>query len=430
MTGTKEAPLQELHLDLGAKDENDLSVRFSLGRVRASTPPVPDELKIHGNNYVWMPGKLIVKGVTRPAPIKADYTDPNFVALLVRAWMDGLAAAIDASTDIVLAFADLPAMIRTDEDWSYKVTIDNRTDIPITAARLLETIVVTGIPAPISDDLTLQTTIPTGLHDLATITHQAGQFTQPGELSINVRVTGKRGNLPWRSSTPPHPPIPIVVSPSVDTAGIPNSVPRDQPFALSFAIRNNATVPITLDEVTLSENNTQVAQWLNAGTVVAGASQPFTWPLPPPLHTGITSSLKVGVTAKIKWPDLSTSEIKGGKTIQVRRDADLEIDAPDPLPPSDWMYKLIVANDSAQRLTLTKIHHRIRRENNNAIRNEDVTMPGNLVVDAGEEREITISVPRITENTPEIDLEVSIQYTREDQRSFAADTARRGIEVP
>jgi hypothetical protein len=427
-TGTAEAPSDELRLDLGAVTEGDASVRFTLGH-RDADGMFDDWIKIRGTSSVTVQN-LHVTGQTRVAPLRADHTDRNFATLLVRAYLDGLEAAIDASTDIILAFADLPALIKTGDPWKYKVMITNNTGRPITAGRLLETLTPEGDTAPLSDSLTLNTTInPGGPQLLAEMTHPEG-LVPPGMLTVDVRTSGKKGDVPWRTpGTPLKVQIPVVSSPALELDDIPESVPANQPWTQSFVIRNNAGVPVTLTSVTMQENANPPQPVMGPPNIAANGFATF-GPMP---HAGIANDLDVVVAATITWPDATVSPISQPKTIRVRDDLDILVTVVDP-PSSEqlgtWRYDLTIFNKTTHDITVTALRQRLDSADFDAVfPTETILIPADVIVPANgavifENVEIELQAP-----AQAVDLTIAIDYQREDQLTFTFTDTRGGINV-
>ena len=426
--GTVEVPRELLLLDLGEKRDGDASVRFTLGH-RDDTGQYFDWMRVRGTSIVSVTD-LHVTGQIRVAPLAADHTDINFATLLVRAFLDGLEAAIDASTNIVVSFSDLPAIIKTDEDWTYKVMITNTSGAPITVGRLLETLTLEGDPAPLSDSHNINAPIGGGTHLLKEITHSAGQL-QPGLLTIAVRTSGKRGDAPWRASfeLPDDQMIPIVASPTIELDGIPASVPANQGWTQSFVVRNNAGVPVTLTGVTMQEDaNPAQAVVIADPNVPANGSVVF-GPTP---HNGIANDLDVVVAATIQWSDNTITPIERAKTISVRNDLGLyasPVVAPSLNAP--WRYDLTIDNRTQRDIRIVAMRQSIAAAfANPAPPAEGIVIPPDVIVPANEavlfEDVDGIVVP---EQVNEIDLTIVVDYAREDLRAFTFTGERKGIDV-
>ena len=429
-TGTPADPRDELRLDLGEARQADASVRFTLGH-RDDQAQFYDWMKIRGTSIVTVQD-LHVTGQTRVAPLRADHTDRNFATLLVRAYLDGLEAAIDASANIVLAFSNLPALIKTGDSWKYRVTITNGTGQPIIAGRLLETLTPEGDVAPLSDSVTLNLDIPTGgPHLLAEIVHPPGQVP-PGMLTIDVRTSGKKGDAPWRTpGTPLKTQIPVVDSPSVDLNGIPESVPANQPWMQSFVVRNNAGVPVTLTSVTMQENaNAPQVVAIPNPNVPANGFVTFG----PALHAIIAGDLDIVVAATVTWSDATISTIQQPKTIVVRDDLDTLVTVVD--PPSHqmpWRYDLTILNKTTRDITVTSITQSITGTPpfNAVLPPEALPIQGDVTVPAGGAviLEDVDGIEVQEQATTKIDLTLVMQYQREDQLAFTFTDERKGISV-
>jgi len=425
-TGTVAAPGEELRLDLGAKDDNDGSVRLFVGRVRtfATEQKLAQELTIRGNSFVTS-SELVVHGDVRVAPIKADYTDPNFTNLLVRAYMDGLEAAIDESSEIKVELTDLPTIIRTDEAWSFNLKITNGALSTVTAGRALETLLVTGTPAPFTHTITLQEPILHNHSLVELVQHNAGELPA-GMLRIQIRVSGKKGSSPWRAKGKTEQPIEIVAPPEIDVNGIPASVPSGELFDIAFAVKNNAAREIRLERVTIAESAGPAQEVPNSSALLGpGESKPFVLAD----HPGITSQLDIALHADFTWQANAPTTVDQAAVIQVGDDLafTFKLHYQDG---SDWSYDVVVRNESDQRVTLTSMDHRIVDADNNAmLQSGPVTLPPNATIDAGLKRTINVPANMVGDDTDTIDIKITVAYQREDSQTFEVEDTEEGIDV-
>lgn len=424
-TGTPAEPSQEMRLNLGEKKDGDLSIRFSLGNV-GPDDTYGDWLNINGNCVMTMPD-VEVEGTIEFAPIKPDHTDKNFTNLLVRAWMEGLQAAVEASTVVDVAFTGLPALIKTDEAWNYSVQITNNTTPgqQITADRVLETRTITGLPAPLTKVISQQITIDPGQQESIPVSHPAGE-TPAGMMSIEIRVSGKIGNAAWWRARTTGTDIPVVESPSIDAAGIPDSVPRGLPWTYSFDVRNNSLTTVTVQTVSVAEG-ANPPQPLG-GTPVNLPGQASTT-FNPPQHAGMNNNLPLTVTADFLWPaDGSTSSIDQHRTVRMRNDVSARIvETEEPGVNTAWEYDLELTNVSTRGLTLKSLTQHIESVAGDfpPTGPEAVAFAPDLSIDP-DTTELTVDGPLVPAATAEIELILDIEYERNDDgRTFTIRQDRR-----
>lgn len=421
-TGTPAEPKQELRLDLGEKKDGDLSIRFSLGSI-APDGTYGDWMNINGSCLTTMP-HLIVDGTIEFAPIKPDHTDINFTNLLVRAWLDGLQAAIEASTVVTVAFTGLPLLIKTGEAWNYSVQINNTSEVAITADRILETRTITGLPAPLSNVISQQVVIPPHGHANIPVAHVAGD-TPAGSMSIEIRVSGKIGNAPWWRARSTDADIPVVDSPDLDVANVPDSVPRNQPWSYSFDVVNNAQSAVSLQQVTVKEGaNAPVA--LPGTPVNLPGQQSMTFN--PPQHAGMNNDLPLTIAATIQWlADGSLSNINVNRTVRARNDMTATIRETDsPAATMPWTYDLELTNTSGRALTLVSLTQHIESVGNlfPPTPPAPVVIPA-VVINPSDEAVIVIDGV-VAPVAGQIDVIVDLEYERnDDQRRFTIREDRR-----
>ena len=423
-TGTPAEPRQELRLDLGAKKDGDVSIRYSLGSIGLDDA-YGDWLTLNGSGLATLP-HLKVEGTIEVAPIKPDHTDKNFTDLLVRAWMDGLQAAIEASTVVDVTFNGLPALIRTGDAWNYSVTIDNSSEVPIIADKILETRTITGLPAPLTKVISQQVNIDVGKQANINVAHPADE-TPAGMMSIEIRVSGKIGNASWWRARTTDADIPVVESPTIDPAGIPDSVPRGLPWSYSFDVQNNSQAAVSVQSVFVKEGaNAAVAQPGTPMNLAAQSHATFT----PPQHAGMNNDLQhLTLTANFVWPaDNSASSVVLDRTVRARNDLSANIvRTEDPAVNTAWSYNLDLSNVSTRGLTLLSIAQHIHSVENLFADTapQQVAFAPNFDIPA-DGVTFAVDAPLVPAQTGHIDVVLDIEYERNDDgRRFTIREDRR-----
>jgi hypothetical protein len=318
IAGNGGAQVPQFRLDLGQKNENDPFLRLAIG--------APDQ---NGDFNPWLTGEgtgnlhligagtaqtpsmtLNVIGRIEQAPIQPDPTDPRFIALLVLAWLHGLQSSVQASTVVALAISGLPTLIETGKPWQYKVTATNSGAVPVTADKLFETRSIAG--QTLLTSIANQTIINPGANQVFNINHIAGDMGVTGDLSIEVRMSGKIGNFPWWKAASA-PPIPVVQSPALDLSDLPASVTAGTDFNYTFTITNPTNIAIQLTSVTVTEGSGAPQQFPNAD-IPANGQQPF-GPVDHP--GGINADLAVQIVIEFTWANGLGSSVTGNQTIHV-----------------------------------------------------------------------------------------------------------------
>jgi hypothetical protein len=338
-----------------------------------------------------------------------------------------LQRSIQASTVVDLAFNPAPpALIETGKSWTYSLVVTNNSVKEITVDGALETRTVTGQPSPPQKSISGQVTIPVG-HPAPFPVHHDPHDTPAGSLTIEVRVFGKIGNSAWWRSTAAGS-ITVVQSPSIDLSGFPDSVPPGTSWKQSFVIRNDASIALTLDSVTIAENNG--APQPLSGTpfaVRAGGSHTFD----SVAHDGIEADLTVIIFAKFTWTGGVVSSIQNHKKVQVRRD--LEGSVKVLVPPEvdkDWSFDLTLNNKSSEQVTLRALHHRITSSDfaHNPAQQE-ISSAAGVTIDPGDHITFPgvqgIHVPSATQK---IRLEIDVEYDRGSLR-LHPDPVTKDIDV-
>ena len=337
-TGDAKRPAQEFRLDLGEKRDNDQTTRFSVvnsdadqpyfewvrisgvgtmqiaGSMPKPKPSLPSAATASSAETAQpLPVRLRVNGSLQPAPIKPDPLDPEFTTRLVEAWVSGLQSSVQASTVVNLTFnPPFPALIEAGKQWTYDTVITNNSSKEITVAGALETRTVVGLPSPLQKNISDQVKIPPGEQKTIPVVHQPND-TPVGSLTIEIRVFGQIGNSHWWKSRVTDP-IPVVQSPSIDLSGFPDSVPPETPWQQSFVIRNDASIALTLDSVTIAEeNDTPLALEGMPLVVPAGGSHTFD----KLSHDGITDDVRFTVNANFTWAGGLASSISYDKIVRV-----------------------------------------------------------------------------------------------------------------
>jgi hypothetical protein len=319
---TNGSAFEQMRLDLGAKKDNDPTRRFSVGADDTGGKFVA-WLAADGVGAITLiggdtsdpnkpPMSFDVTGTIEQQPLKADATDPEFTNLVVLAWLHGLQNSVQATTAVQLALSDLPPLIETGLPWSYTVTATNVGSVPVLADKLFETRTIAG--QTLLASFPYQTTIQPQVADKVEVKHQAGDMLV-GDLSIEVRISGKIGTIPWWKSTSTKSPIPVVQSPNVDLSKLPPSVQSGADFDYSFFITNASTRKVQLTAVWLTEGASPPQQLLNAvQDLDAGSS----YDSGPRDHDGgITADLDVTVSAEFTWHGGPASVASAQATIKV-----------------------------------------------------------------------------------------------------------------
>jgi hypothetical protein len=421
-SGTAEEPAEEFRIDLGEAIEGDTSVRLSAGS-RDENGQFTDWMKVRGTSIVMMT-HLAVTGQVRVAPLRADHTDPNFTALLVRSYIEGLKAAMDASESITLTFEQLPALIKTDEPWKYTVKVANSTGSAI-AEKLLETMTPEGDDAPLSQAYGLNVEIAGGLSHSEEISHPANQVG-PGMLKLEVEAHGKRGSVSWYAPDQPlQTLIPVHQSPAIDAAGIPQSVPKNQDWSWSFVVRNNAGVALTLVDAFIREGagDPQPLQIL-APNIPANGFALFEGD-----HAGIANDLDVVVTATVRWSDATDTALAASQTVSVADDLDVAVAGIEPVIDASWTYDLTVENQNKNDdITITALRHRIV---SSAFDVGPELIPHSPEQVEPEDQKTFPNVEGIefSEVVNEIDLTIEVDYERPGQPPFTFRKEIKGIDV-
>jgi hypothetical protein len=383
-------------------------------------------MKVRGTSVVVMK-HLEVTGQVRVAPLRADHTDPNFTALLVRSYIEGLKAARDASQTVTLTFEQLPALIKTNEPWKYAVRIANGSTA-IIAEKLLETMTPEGSDAPLSQAHGLNVEIANGTSHLEEISHPANQVG-PGMLKLTVEAHGKTGSMPWYAPDEPlETEIPVYESPEIDVSGIPESVPEGQGWSWSFVVRNNAAVALTLVDAFIKEGagDPQPLQIVDPNIPANGFA------LFEGDHAGIANDLDVVVTATVRWSDATDTPLTGSRTVTVADDLDVEAAGIVPVFGDPWTYDLTLESMNEQEaITVLALRQSIASDEfNPAPPAETLPTAPDLLLPAGQALVFSgvqgIALPMFVS---EIDLTIEVDYQRAGQPPFTFRKEIKGIDV-
>ena len=312
------AQITQMRVDLGPKRDNDPFLRFAIG--------APDQ---NGDFKPWLTAdgignlghaltqgdviNLNVTGRVEQDPIKPDPTDARFTALLVLAWLHGLQSSVQASTVISLAISDLPALIESNQPWKYKVTASNSGSLNVTADKLFETRVIAD--QTLLTNIANQTVIAAGASQSFNISHAAGEMNVTGNLTIEIRMSGKIGNFPWWKAATAGP-IPVVSSPELDISGLPLSVPAGEDFNYQFKVTNTASVAIRLNSVTVAESN-GAPQDLAIGTPDLPQNGHATFG--PISHAGIDTDLPMQIEVGFTWASGTVSKVTANRIIKAHK---------------------------------------------------------------------------------------------------------------
>jgi hypothetical protein len=258
------------------------------------------------------------------------------------------------------------------------------------------------------------------------MTHPQG-LVPPGMLTLDVRTSGKKGDVPWRTpGTPLKVQIPVVSSPTIELDRIPESVPAGQPWSQSFVIRNNAGVQVTLTSVTMQENANPPQPVMGPPNITANGFATFG----PTQHLGIASDLDVVVAATITWPDATVTTVSQPKTVRVRDDLDIYVSVPGVVPEqSAWRYDLTIFNKTTRDIALSTLTQSIASVDFNVVPPPQQIQLGVIVPAGGSV--IREDIDGLTAPNPTDDLELTIEiaYQREDQLAFTFTDTRGGINV-
>lgn len=411
--------VEQLRVDLGEKKDADETDRFAIRRSKPPGPDVKDWLTICGTCAVTIPAVeggenlpigLQVFGTVEQAPIKPDYTDPDFTSRLVAAWLEGLRSTVDASTVVVITIEQPPRIIESGKPWSYTLRITNTGDVPVTAERVLETLFVGS--GTIAANLPALPNIPGKNHVDRTVNHEGDDLPE-GEIKVEVTASGKINNFPWWRAGPEPPlPIKVVTPPTVDFSNVPESVPPNLAWSHVFEAVNNSESRLTLLSATLTEftNAGPSIRSLLAGTVRldGGDAHEFT----PATHpAGMQATFDYEFKVEYGWEDGVTRVFKERHQIVVEPQLTVTINAPASgiTRGADWSFTLRLENAADGLLQVKSLKLRLRPPNNLPLTNIDGITP--LDLDPGESF-ITVAIngPRVNTTDTQVTLEIQAVY--------------------
>ena len=282
--GTPAEPLEQLRIDLGKQVDGDLTTRFSVGARNTAAQPFRQWMQINGKGDLVLadvpdpnnaPVSIEVSGTIQRGPIKPDLADPNFTGLLKLAWLAGLRESIQANTHVTLTVdTPPPAMVETEQTWSFAIGINQQTGGPITVDAVTAILTHTDLSGvatvqPITTSVNM--VIPNNVTIPITVTHSGG-FASPGTFSIRAQVNGKVGNGAWWNEIEQVAAgIPIVEKPVLELSLNPPAPQPSTPFDQSARIANNAAIPLTLASVQIGP-----ATYGAGVQLLPGADQTFT----------------------------------------------------------------------------------------------------------------------------------------------------------
>jgi hypothetical protein len=428
-------PVVQMRLDLGQKKDNDPFLRLAIG--------APDQ---NGDFKPWLTGdgvgnlhlvgagtaqtpsmSLNVTGRIGQGPIQPDPTDTRFTALLVLAWLHGLQSSVQASTVVSLALGQLPSLIETGKAWQYQLTATNSGSVVVVADKLFETRSIAG--QTLLTNIANQTAINPGASQVFTITHQAGDMGVTGNLSIEVRMSGKIGNFPWWKAVTAGP-IPVVQSPTLDASSMPSSAPPGADFDYSFTITNPANVAIHLSSVTVREGNGAPQQLPIA---VADLPQNAQETFGPVNHAGgIHADLPVQIAISFNWANGPASSFAANKTVVSLVDLDIQVqNITNPVPISaPWTYDLVLKNTGNQPLTIPQAHGLQQRLSSPTTPWVDIPVGAAINLQPGESHtEAGITATQVPVATHDFKLEIQPAYYREN-RNWTPSRTTKDIHIP
>jgi hypothetical protein len=415
-------PVEQLRLDLGAKKDADPTTRLAIGaRSPTDKKPFQPWLTVSGKSRVTLIGgdtsdtnkppiSFSVTGTIEQAPIKPDTTDPAFTNLLVQAWLSGLESAVQATTVVQLAFENLPILIEVGKTWSYSVRATNQGSAPVTGDKLFETRSIGN--QDLLTNVANQVTIPAGGNQAFPINHRANEMPA-GELSIEIRMSGKIGNFPWWKSISTLSPIPVVDSPQVDLSDVPDSVPPGANWGHNLTVKNISGTAINLSAATITEGAGPPRVLPATQTLHQNEAASF-GPVPHP--TGITAELLVAISVDFSWENGPVSDVTARKTIHVSADLAIDFQTPASLQVNAaWSYSLILRNVGRAPLAIESLKQRLSSADFATTAFTEIPLATPINLNQGADATVApitgISVPRPTVSSPTHKVTVEIQPT-------------------
>jgi hypothetical protein len=431
--------IQQMRLDLGAKKDNDPSIRLTIGG-----PPgaftIFEWLTADGKGNVTLAGyttdpknppvSFNVTGTIEQSPIKPDPTDPDFANLLVAAWLRGLQSTVQATTIVSLTLTELPQLVETDHIWQYKLNAANSDWSPVLADKVFETRVIGA--NTLLQNIGAQTTIP-GLGTWnTTIPHTAGDMgNAEGNVSIEVRMSGKIRNMSWWKAVTAGP-IPLVKTPKLKTK-IPTMAPANTAFEYGFAVTNAASRGIHITIVTLTEGGVArpanlSSQDLNPGDPPATAG-PFA-------VSGINADLPIAIAIVFNWDGGQQSDLNATQTITMSG-PELEITITLPIAGNiggrgvDWQYTINLKNVGDHDITIDSLDQSLTTTAGAALAaGPAIPLGGPITLPANVSQSVPVphgtQVP-VANADPKVRLNVQAKYHRE---SFAWTPPVHSEDIP
>jgi hypothetical protein len=409
-------PVEQLRLDLGAKKDADPTTRLAIGATDKAV--FVSWLTVSGKCGVTLVGgdmsdtnkppiSFNVTGTIEQAPIKPDPTDPEFTNLLVLAWLSGLERSVQATTVVQLAFENLPTLIETGQPWSYSVRATNQGIAPVTGDKLFETRSIAG--QTLLTNIANQVIIPAGGNQAFPINHRANEMPA-GQLSIEVRMSGKIGNFPWWKSVSTPAPIPVVNSPQIDLSDVPESVPPGAKWDHSYIVKNVSGIAINLSAATITEGSNTSHQ-----PVAQTLHQNETTSFGPVFHpNGISADLPVAISVDFSWENGPVSNVTSRKMIHVSADLAIDFQTPISLQVNTaWSYSLVLRNVGSRPLAIQSLKQRLSSTDFATTPFADIPLTAPINLHQGQSTAVTvqfgIQVPSLT---TQVKLEVQPEYKR------------------
>ena len=318
-----------------------------------------------------------------------------------------------------------PALIETTKPWTYTVIIANHSPKEITVDGVVETQTMTGQHSPSAKIVSAKITIPVGQQASLVVNHDPNE-TPAGALTIEVRVYGQIGNAHWwKSKTSSS--IPVVVRPSINLSDFPDSVPPGASWQQQFVIRNDASIDLTLNSVSITEG-TAAPQALGGMPITVPAHGSHTFE--PFDHAGISSDLRFTINAGFTWSGGVVSDLVKHKTVQVRRDLKPKFKAPATLHVNtDWTFDLKLTNKSTEPVTLRNLRHRLTSADFPDTAQVDITLPTNATIAPGDHMDFTnINGIRVPAAANKLKLEIDTEYVR-GTRTFHPNALTKEINI-
>jgi hypothetical protein len=432
-------PVEQLRLDLGAKKDADPTTRLATGATDKAV--FVSWLTVTGKCGVTLIGgdtsdpnkppiSFNVTGTIEQAPIKPDPTDPEFTNLLVLAWLSGLERSVQATTVVQLAFENLPTLIETGQPWGYSVRATNQGTAPVTGDKLFETRSIAG--QTLLTNIANQVIIPAGGNQAFPINHRANEMPA-GELSIEVRMSGKIGNFPWWKSVSTPAPIPVVDSPQVDLSDVPDSVPPGATWDHSYTVKNISGIAIKLSAATITEG-AGPPQVLPATQTLHQNEAASFGPVPHPSRT-TAANLSVAISVDFSWEHGPVSNVTARKTIHVTADLAIDFQTRASLHVNTaWSYSLVLRNVGPAPLAMASLKQRLSSADFAATTFADIPLAAPINLNQGASTTVSVTgipvpTPTASSLTHKVTLEIQPAYKRgSESRTWEPRTESKEID--